>query len=86
VCAPLKLDSWSGQVVPAVENEALGSVRHAGRVLLTRAAGGESSRDTDDETFARSKLLGEIDLVAGRGLDEGDGWDGISFFDLRLRD
>jgi hypothetical protein len=71
--------------VPTIEEEALIRVRYTGGVLLTRAAWGESSRDTDDETFARSKLLGEIDLVAGRGFDEGNGWDGISFFDLRFR-
>jgi hypothetical protein len=42
---------------------------------LTRAAGGESSWDTDDEAFARGEFLSKIDLVSRRAFDERDGWD-----------
>ena len=51
-------------------------------VLLTRAAWGESSWDANDEAFARGELFSQVDLVARRGLDERDGWDGISCLDL----
>ena len=37
----------------------------------------EGSRDTDDNALAL-KLLGDVDLVAGRGLDEVNVWDGIA--------
>ena len=37
----------------------------------------EGSRDTDDDTLAL-ELLGDVDLVARRGLDEVNVWDGIA--------
>lgn len=37
----------------------------------------EGSWDTDDNTLAL-KLLGDVDLVAGRGLDEINAWDGVA--------
>ena len=40
----------------------------------------EGSWDTDDNTLAL-KLLGDIDLVAGRGLDEVNVWNGIANLD-----
>jgi hypothetical protein len=52
---------------------------------LTRAAWGESSWDANDEAFARGELLSQVDLVTRRGLDERDGWDGISCLDLRRK-
>lgn len=57
-----------------------------GRRLLTRAAWGESSWDTDNEAFAGGEFLSKVDLVSRGALDEGDGWDGVSFFDLQIRD
>ena len=37
----------------------------------------EGSWDTNDNTLAL-KLLGDVDLVAGRGLDEINAWDGVA--------
>jgi hypothetical protein len=37
----------------------------------------ERRRDADNNALAL-KLLGNVDLVAGRGLDKVDGWDGIA--------
>jgi hypothetical protein len=49
---------------------------------LTRAAWGESSWDANDEAFAGGELLSQVDLVTRRGLDERNGWNGISCLDL----
>ena len=51
--------------------------------MLLGAGGRESSGDTDDDTFARSELLGKVDLVAGRVLEEVNIGDGVAFFDLQ---
>ena len=40
----------------------------------------EGSWDTDDNTLAL-KLLGDVDLVAGGGLDEVNVWNGIANLD-----
>ena len=58
----------------------------AGEGSLTRAARRESSWDTNDEAFARREFLGEVDLLTRRGLDEGNGGNGISFFDLLMKE
>lgn len=41
----------------------------------------EGGWDTDDYALAL-KLLGNVDFVAGRGLDELDGWDGVADLDI----
>ncbi len=51
--------------------------------MLLGAGGRESRGDTDDNTFAGSELLGEVDLVAGRILEEVNVGDGVAFFDLQ---
>lgn len=40
----------------------------------------ESCRDTNDETLASQDLC-EVDFVAWVGLDQLNGWDGVSDFD-----
>lgn len=40
----------------------------------------EGRRHADDETFAGSELLGQVDLVTRRTLDEVDIWDGSTDF------
>ena len=58
--------------------------QHIAWDVMVGAARRESSRDTDDETFARGELFGEVDLVAGRVFVEVDIGDGVSDFDLIL--
>lgn len=41
----------------------------------------KSSGHADDETFARSELFVQVDLIAGGTFDEVDVGDGISDFD-----
>jgi hypothetical protein len=52
--------------------------------VVVGAAGGECGGDTDDETFARGKLIGQLDFVAGRVFEELDVRDGVSDFDLQV--
>lgn len=52
--------------------------------MVVGAARGECGGDTDDETLARGKLIGQLDLVAGRVFEELDVGDGVTNFDLRI--
>jgi hypothetical protein len=46
------------------------------------AGRGEGSWDADDKAFAGGEFAREVDIVAGRALDEGSGGDGVTDFDL----
>lgn len=52
--------------------------------MVVGAAGGEGSRDADDETFAGLEFLGEVDLLAWRALEELNARDGVTDFDLQM--
>ncbi len=56
--------------------------QHVAGDVVIRAARRESSRNADDEAFARSEQLGEIDLVARRVLEDLDAGNGIADFNL----
>lgn len=48
------------------------------------ASGRESGGNTNDDTLGRGELVGEIDLVAGRVLEEVDIGDGITLLNLSI--